>query len=110
MRETSAWALSVRMRGGRVTAHEWTAHDFGLAPCALDDLRVSGAQESAALVRAVLDNRDGPATRVVLANAAAALLAAERVETPVEGVARAVEALASGKAREVLERLVACSV
>jgi anthranilate phosphoribosyltransferase len=60
-------------------------------------------------VRAILDGWDAPAARVVLANAAAALLAAERVATPREGVAVAAETLACGKARKVLERLVACS-
>jgi anthranilate phosphoribosyltransferase len=43
---------------------------------------------------------------VVLANAAAALLAAQRVESLREGVLRAKEALASGAARRVLEALV----
>jgi anthranilate phosphoribosyltransferase len=46
---------------------------------------------------------------VVLANAAAALLAAEQVATPAEGVARAAAALADGRARAVLDRLVVCS-
>jgi anthranilate phosphoribosyltransferase len=95
--------------GGRVRAWEWTPDDFGLGPCALDELRADGPAESAAVVRAVLDGQGGPARRVVLANAAAALLAAERAATPAEGVALAEEALTAGRARRVLERLVACS-
>jgi anthranilate phosphoribosyltransferase len=105
----SAPTLVREVRGDRVLSWEWTAADFGLAPCALDDLRAGGPEESARVVRAILDGRDGPATRVVLANAAAALLAAERVATPREGVALAAETVASGKARRVLERLVTCS-
>jgi anthranilate phosphoribosyltransferase len=46
---------------------------------------------------------------IVLANAAAALLVAGRVETPVEGVAAAREAVVSGQAARVLADLVACS-
>jgi anthranilate phosphoribosyltransferase len=46
---------------------------------------------------------------VVLANAAAALLAAERVTNLREGVDRAVEAIASGSADKVLDDLVAFS-
>ena len=38
-----------------------------------------GPEESAAVIRGVLEGREGPALRIVLANAAAALLAAERV-------------------------------
>jgi anthranilate phosphoribosyltransferase len=97
------------VRGDVVTSLEWTPGDFGLAPCSLSDLRADGPQTSAAMVRAVLDGQDGPAARVVLANAAAALLAAEQVRTPAEGVARAREALVGGRARKVLERLSACS-
>lgn len=105
----TAPTLVREVRQGQVSALEWTARDFGLAPCSLADLRADGPEQSAAIVRLVLDGRDGPATRVVLANASAALLAAERVATPAEGVARAAESLASGRARQVLERLVACS-
>jgi anthranilate phosphoribosyltransferase len=61
------------------------------------------------VLSAVLEGKPGPALRVVLANAAAALLAAERVGTPRQGVALAEEAVASGRARQVLERLVVCS-
>jgi anthranilate phosphoribosyltransferase len=97
------------VRGGSVTAWEWTPDDFGLAPCDQSVLRADGPEESAAAVREVLDGRDGPALRVVLANAAAALVAAERVATPKEGVARSEEAVRGGGARAVLERLIALS-
>jgi anthranilate phosphoribosyltransferase len=94
---------------GRMSAGEWTPADFGQEPCALADLRAGSPAESAAIIRGVLDGRDGPARRMVLANAAAALLAAERVGTPAEGVAAAAEAIDSGRAHRVLERLVAAS-
>jgi anthranilate phosphoribosyltransferase len=97
------------VHGSDIRALEWTAGDFGLEPCSLGDLRVDGPEQSAARLRAILDGQDGPMTRVVLANAAAGLLAAEQVRTPAEGVARASEALTSGKSRQVLERLVQCS-
>jgi anthranilate phosphoribosyltransferase len=97
------------VQGHTVRAWEWTPDDFGLEPCGLDDLRVEGPQASAAIIRGVLDGADGPARRMVLANTAAALVAAERVKTPREGVEHAAEALASGRARQVLTRLVACS-
>lgn len=95
--------------GGRVTAWEWTPQDFGLEPCSLAELAAAGPVESAAMIRAVLDGRDGPATRVVVANAGAALLAAERVGTLAEGAKRASEALMDGRARRVLDRLIQSS-
>lgn len=95
--------------GGDVKPHEWSPDDFGLAPCRLDELRVSGPEESAQTIRGILAGEEGPARRVVLANAAAALLAAERVTNLREGVDRAAEAIASGRAAKVLDDLVAFS-
>src|SRR5207249_12233384 len=94
---------------GRVREFGWQPRDFGLAPSSLDELKVDGPEESAAAVRAILEGTEGPRTRIVVANAAAALLAAERVGTLAEGVSCAAEALASGRARSVLETLVTCS-
>jgi anthranilate phosphoribosyltransferase len=105
----SAPTLVREVRGHRVTAWEWTPEDFGLGRCSADELRAEGPQESAAVIRDVLEGKDGAARRIVLANAAAALVAAEKVDTPKEGVARAAEALDGGRAREVLRRLVECS-
>ena len=83
--------------------------DFGLATCRLEDLRAEGIEASAATIRDVLRGVEGAALRVVLANAAAALLAAERVGTLPEGVALARAAIASGRALSVLDNLRALS-
>lgn len=100
-------ATEVReVRGGTVTSLEWQPEDFGLARCSASELRAEGPEESADLLRRVLAGEEGPAYRVVLANAAAALLAAGKAGTPKEGVVLATEAIRSGRAREVLERLV----
>jgi anthranilate phosphoribosyltransferase len=105
----AAPTLVRQVRGSEVTAWEWTARDFGLESCSLDDLRADGPEASAAVIGAILDGCDGPPARVVLANAAAALVAAEQAATPADGVARAREAVGSGRARVTLDRLVACS-
>jgi anthranilate phosphoribosyltransferase len=90
---------------GTIRALEWAPADFGLAPCTLDELRVEGPEESAVVIRKVLTGDDGPAGRIVRANAAAALLAGEHVGSLPEGVARAVEAIESGAAERVLVEL-----
>lgn len=95
-----------QVRDGRIVSHEWTPLDFGLPPCRLEELRVQGPEESAAVIRGVLEGRDGPALHVILANTAAALLAAERVKTLVEGVGVARAAVADGRAAAVLEGLI----
>jgi anthranilate phosphoribosyltransferase len=74
----------------------------------MGDLHAAGPQVSASMLRAVLAGVEGPARRMVLANAAAALRAADRVVTLRDGVRQAAEAIDSGRAREVLDRLIAC--
>jgi anthranilate phosphoribosyltransferase len=105
----SAPTLVRDVQGCTVTPRDWTAADFGLAPCAPEELRVAGPAESAAVLRGVLEGRDGAPARVVRANAAAALLAAGRAATLAEGVALADDAVRSGRALRVLEELAAGS-
>jgi anthranilate phosphoribosyltransferase len=101
----SSPTLVREVRRGTVHAYEWTPRDFHLPSCTLAELHCADVKCSASTVCSVLDGRDGPARRIVLANAAAALLAAERVESLPEGVQRAMEAIDDGGARRVLQRL-----
>jgi len=105
----SAPTLVREVHRGIVRELEWSPRDFGLESCGLDELKVDGPEQSADAVRAILNGAEGPRTRVVIANTAAALLAAERVGTLAEGVAKATEAVESGRARRVLELLASAS-
>ena len=89
----------------RIEAFEWSAADFGLDPCRLEDLKADGPIASAAIVRGVLSGDVGPCARIVVANAAAGLFAAEQVANLKDGVRRAQEAIASGAALRLLEGL-----
>jgi anthranilate phosphoribosyltransferase len=53
---------------------------------------------------------EGPAQRIVLANVAVALLAAEKTSTLRDGVAAARTAITSGRARRVIETLRAMTI
>ena len=88
-------------------ATEWQPADFGLEPVRADDIQASGAAESAATIRSVLAGTDGPARRITLANAAAGLYTVGTVATLAEGVAVATESVEIGRARRVLEQLLA---
>jgi anthranilate phosphoribosyltransferase len=101
----SAPTLVRHVQESRVSSLEWMPADFGLESCRLDDLKADGPQESATIILNVLEGRSGPHERIVLANAAAALLAAERVGSLREGVQKARAAIVSGAARHLLERL-----
>jgi anthranilate phosphoribosyltransferase len=105
-----AGATFVReVRGNSIRSFEWTPANFGLEPCSCAEIQVHSPEESAALIRRILDGEDIAATRVVIANAAAALLAAERVPDLPTGVALATTALEQGRAKQVLQRLVLAS-
>jgi anthranilate phosphoribosyltransferase len=97
------------IESGTVNIREWTPDDFGLPRVSADQLRIAGPAESAARLRAFLDGEDGPVRWSILANAAAALLVADRVGSLREGVERAAEAVDSGRARGLLEGWAALS-
>ena len=95
------------VEGHQFTATEWRPDEFGLGTVRTDELLASGAAESAATIRSVLAGTDGPARRITLANAAAGLYAVGTVTALADGVALAAESLDSGKARRVLDQLLA---
>jgi anthranilate phosphoribosyltransferase len=95
-----------RVSNGQVQALTWQPEDFGLSRESAEALCVADAAESAGRIRAVLDGRKGPDRSFVLANAAAALLLTGKAASLPEGVAQAEAALDSGRARDVLQRLV----
>jgi anthranilate phosphoribosyltransferase len=93
------------VRGVEIVHQEWTAATFGLDPVNLSELAAADAVASAAMIESVLAGQESAATRVVLANAAAALMVADAATSPIEGVALARHAVTSGQARQVLEQL-----
>jgi anthranilate phosphoribosyltransferase len=93
--------------GDRVRGFQWLPGDFGLPTTSLAGMRVSTPSESAAMVREVLAGNAGPARDIVVANAAAGLWIAGLDPSP-EGCARQAEqAILTGQARKLLDRLVA---
>jgi anthranilate phosphoribosyltransferase len=89
------------------TVHTFYLHpaDAGLARAKPADLAGGTAAENAAIIRSVLDGQGGPRRDIVLFNAGAALLIAGVASSIGDGVARAAEAIDSGRARQALETL-----
>lgn len=85
--------------------YTWTPENFGIAAAPLDTLCVAGAEESAQIIRDLLDGQPGPARDIVILNAAAALVAADAVDSPQAGAQRAAAAIDSGDARYLLTKL-----
>lgn len=106
---TSGSSRVVELAGGET--REWTLvpGDLGLPPASLDDIAGGTAEENAGLVTRVLDGERGPRRDIVVLNAAAGLLAADRASSIEDGMALAANAIDSGAARRTLDSLVAVS-
>jgi anthranilate phosphoribosyltransferase len=104
---TTGASLVAELKDGEVTTFEVTPEDAGLPRTTLDRLKGGDAATNAAAVRAVLGGGGGPFRDAVLLASAAALIVADRVDRLDQGVRTAAEAIDSGEARRVLERLVA---
>jgi anthranilate phosphoribosyltransferase len=94
-------------RDGGVRLFNITPEAVGLPRAALADLRGGDPAENATALRALLDGAAGPYRDIVLMNAAAAFLVADKVETLREGVELAAASIDSGSARASLDKLIA---
>jgi len=97
------------LRDGELREYEIHPEDFGLAMASNRSLKVADAAESRAVILEALGGRPGTALEIVVLNAGAALYAAGVATDIAAGIARAREAIASGAARERLERFVAAT-
>jgi len=84
---------------------EWSPEAFGLTPAPLDSMLIDGPEQSAELIRRVLNNEPGAPREIVVLNSAAALWTTGHVTDPLAATHMAQEAIASGKALALLESL-----
>lgn len=94
---------------GSLKRYAITPEQFGMVRADVQRLAVELPAQSLGIMRDVLDDKDGPARDIVVLNAGAAIYAADLVATLEEGVQKAREVIASGAARERLDRLVQVS-
>ncbi len=98
------------VRPGRVDKQVRVPGDYGLETCQPEDLAGGDAQQNARALAAVLDGQDRGAHRdCLLLGTSLALEVVGRTSSPREGVEIAAEAIDSGKARQVLQSLLAFS-
>jgi anthranilate phosphoribosyltransferase len=95
------------IENGTIETRVWTCDDFGLPRVTAEELRVDGPEHSAALLRQLLEGTAGPIRSIVLANAAAALLAARHVDRLRCGVEEAAQSIDSRRASELLRQWIA---
>ncbi|HEY7220139.1 MAG TPA: anthranilate phosphoribosyltransferase [Candidatus Binatia bacterium] len=94
------------LRDGQVKEYAVEPEQFGFKRCRLEELHGGNADQSAAIVTAVLEGKKNAARDVVLLNSGAALYVSGKAATIQDGIALAVESIDSGKARQKLSQLV----
>ncbi len=83
------------------------AQDYGIPGATLADLRGGTPEENAAAIRDLLNGRRGPFRDITLFNSAAALVVADRAPDLKVGLDLAAQAIDSGAAKDVYQRLAA---
>src|SRR5690606_21704308 len=96
---TTGASYVAELKDGKVSTFEVTPEDAGLKRVAPEALKGGDPAHNAEAVRALLAGAEGPYRDIVLLNAAAALIVAGKASDLKAGVARAAEAIASGKAK-----------
>ena len=104
---TTGPTLVLEIASGAVREYTVTPDDFGLPAASAGDLRGGDAAVNERIARDILAGVRGPRRDIVLANAAAALVAAGKARHFREGVALAADSIDSGAARRKLEELAA---
>jgi anthranilate phosphoribosyltransferase len=94
------------LRDGTVTEYTLEPAQLGVKPCRLDEICCKAVEESAAIVRRVLDGETGPAREVVLLNSGAALYVSGHADSIEQGLQLAASSIDSGRARDKLNQLV----
>ena len=108
MDEVSLGAATMvgELRNGEIREYDIHPEDFGLAMFSNRGLKVENAEESRQMVLEALENREGTPRDIVILNAAAAMYAANLVDSIPEGLVKARETIASGAARAKLDQFV----
>ena len=92
---------------GEVREYDLHPSQFGLEVYDRRAIQVNSVDESKQMILAVLENQPGPALNIVVLNAGAALYVAGVAKSIEDGIERARQAIAQGKARQKLEDFVA---
>ncbi|ODT14167.1 MAG: anthranilate phosphoribosyltransferase [Mesorhizobium sp. SCN 65-12] len=103
---TTGETLVAELVGGEIRSFTLTPEAVGLKRHRKDELRGGDAAYNAKALRAVLGGEAGAYRDTVLMNAGAGLVVAGKVSTLAEGIAEAARAIDSGKALQVLDRVV----
>lgn len=97
------------LKDGVITEYAIQPEDFGLRRSSMDSIKVETADESLAMIEALLDGKPGAAADIVALNAGAAIYVSGNADSLAAGVAKAQAVLANGAAKHKLTELVKIS-
>lgn len=106
---TSGPTYILRLRDGEITHAEFTPEDFGIPRSGLADLVGGDVDDNVEITHRILEGEAGPRRDAAVVNASVGLVAAGVAEGFVEGVDLAAQAVDSGAAAKLLERVVSRS-
>jgi len=79
---------------------------LGLVRASLDDIKGADAKTNAEIIGQILTGREGAERDIVILNSAAALFVAGKAKNIKEGLLQARQSIESGRAKEILERVI----
>jgi anthranilate phosphoribosyltransferase len=94
-----------QVEDGRVQKGQWSPNDFGVPQAAIDDLKGGDPETNAQIIRSLLDGEPGPRRDIVVVNAAAALVLAQKAPDVKTALVMAAESIDTGSARNKLHQL-----
>ncbi|WP_456375632.1 anthranilate phosphoribosyltransferase [Thiolapillus sp.] len=97
------------LKEGAIRRYSIRPEEFGMQRSALETIQVADAAQSLAMIRSVLEDHPGPARDIVTLNAGAAIYTAGLADDLKAGIEKARAAIASGEARNRLDRLIIVS-
>jgi len=102
---TTGKSYVAELKDGKVTSFEVSPEDAGLPLAKAEDLKGGDAATNAQAIFDLLDGKTGAYRDIVLYNAAAALVVADKANDLKDGVAQAAQAIDSGAAKRTLAKL-----
>jgi anthranilate phosphoribosyltransferase len=104
---TSGYTKVSEAHAGVVRTFHVHPSDFGIRKSSLSAIAGGDAAVNASTIERLLDGENGPVADIVALNAAAGLFVSGRAQSVRQGIAEARTAIESGRARAVLQRLIA---
>ena len=100
----------LELKDGQITNRELNPQELGMRLADIEDLTVTDAKTSAAVLREILSGKEnGPRKDIVILNAAAAIIAAGMADDFASAIKMAAESVGKGKASDSLEKLIEVS-